>query len=253
MLGKISVSSATGGYELLDAPHSLYQQSLSACQYATPDLCGPHQSGCGLAWCTSENDLALERRSEDDRWNFSFQQVIRELRTHAFIAHNRKASPGLKVSAECSHPYLGSIGESSVGFCHNGGIESYFPQAKAQGISDSQIFFTTMRERISTLTFATYVETIRTLARELDYSSLTHLLLTPDALFASRCYATAKEEDIEVKNARYYTLYLSEQDGFSTIASEPVDTSSSWRLLDNRSAVMIRRESGRLCIEGELL
>jgi predicted glutamine amidotransferase len=246
MLAKISSLAESFSYELLDAPHSLYQQSKCGKQPNNPSLCGPHDSGCGLAFF-SKGDLVLNKCNAEDSWGKEYQDLIRQSEANLVIAHNRKASPGLKVDRSCSHPFQAEYRGIPIAFCHNGGIHSLIDEAKARGVSDSQIFFDEIIKDLGEINLNTIAARLKDLRQKWTYSSMTALLLTPQNIFAWRIYDTYSA-DVERYEA-YYTLYSSVTDSKVLVASEPIDYNSSWEVLKNGKILSIGLGGSKIVVE----
>lgn len=246
MLAKIAVTPFSPEHELLDAEHSLYQQSKCGAQPGDPSLCGPHASGCGIAW-RAGTDVKTERRGSDDRWDEAFQSLIRGLETTAIIGHNRLSSARLRVDVSCSHPFLGRVAGEDFAFCHNGDVKTLMTEAKQRNVSDSIIFCERLAAELPKLEAPALAEWIKIKRREWSYTSLTALLLSPSKLFAWRCYS---DEDPATKDrfGRYYTLNLSRGADTACIASEPVD-SGNWELIPNFTLIELSVTHGKLSVE----
>jgi predicted glutamine amidotransferase len=214
------------------------KQSLCARHYGT-EQCGTHNSGCGVAHLRDAT-ISRERRGPDEVWNDSFQEHIRDIYSTSIIAHNRLASAGLKVHIDGCHPFIGSSSSGPVAFCHNGGVRTFFDQAKAQGLSDSQIFLEQILATVSELNTQTLSEAITAFSATWEYTSMTALLLTTHGIFGWRLYQTRglPQEKIEASE-NYYTLWMNRTEGDSeqsvTVASEPLDTTRTWMKIPNRT------------------
>jgi predicted glutamine amidotransferase len=245
MLGKVALFPFNPTYELLDAVHGLEHQSKCSKQPDDPRICGPHASGCGIAW-REDHRLLRERRSAEDRWDETFKARIRSLTTTGIIAHNRLASPGLRVDVTCSHPFIGEKDGLPIALCHNGGIYSFFEQAEREGVSDSAILLEKIIEEAADLSHETLARLFRAFSEELKYTCLNTLLLTPSALHLFRCFdSEAAQAD---RFDEYYTLYVKQQPDSLTVASEPVDAASDWTVLPNRTLVSVET-NGQLSIK----
>ena len=249
MLAKIAAEPFCPEYELLSAPHSLAAQSTCAAQPDDPWSCGPHASGCGMSW-REAGALRTEKRGADDRWDDRFKKAIRSMRTDAVIAHNRLASPGLRVDVSCSHPFEGTIGGENVSFCHNGGISNLMDEAKSRGLSDSKIFLEKMEKDVSSLEPTLLADWLRERAREWKYTSLSALLLSPSRLFAWRCFSDADPHAARFE--QYYTLHFRSTEREACFASEPIDE-SGWRLLGNMSFMACENGGGSLAVSSRAL
>jgi predicted glutamine amidotransferase len=236
MFAKVAVQAFTPAYELLDAPHSLQHQSKCGRQPDAPDTCGPHASGCGMAWRNGDG-LLVEKRGPEDRWDQSFVAKVRGVSTPGLIAHNRLASPGLKLNATLAHPFLDFFQGVPVAFCHNGGVRNLMDEARSEGVTDSQLFFRSLLSLAKGLDHASVLAAVRHFAKDWSYTSLSGMLLTPDLLHVWRCYDATdpRKDDFE----RYYTLWVKARDEEVSVASEAVDESDEWKLMPNRTLLTV--------------
>jgi predicted glutamine amidotransferase len=243
MLAKVAVQPRSAAYELLEAPHSLQQQSRCGRQPDAPDTCGPHASGCGLAW-REHGQLRIEKRGPEDRWDASFGQLVRSVKSVALIAHNRLASPGLKIDASLSHPIEGVFKDTPIAFCHNGGIRNLMESAKARATTDSRIFMEELLRVVPDLRPATIADQLGRFAEEWSYTSLSGMMLTPEALFFWRSYdqKDPRKDDFE----KYYTLYQLADPEQLCVASEPLTSNPEWELLPNRTLVCVENSPSGL-------
>lgn len=235
MLAKVAIQPFNPAYELLEAPHSLRIQSQCGRQPDAPDTCGPHASGCGMAW-PANTGLEIEKRGPDDRWDDSFVALVKTLRTPAILAHNRLASPGLKVDVRTSHPFAENFRGTPAAFCHNGGVFNLMDEAKTKETTDSQLFFSALLAKLSSLDHAELASALKQFADTWRYTSLSGMLLTPTTLHVWRCYDQKNRRRADFE--KYYTLWVKRTDGIC-IASEPVDQLSGWELMPNRALLSI--------------
>ena len=246
MLAKVSCGETPAEYELLTASHSLSAQSIRARVPTSPTARGPHNDGCGAAWLAGDS-LMIETRGRSACWNASFIDRMETLRTSALIAHNRAASHGLVVNTSAAHPYAGKIGEESVAFCHNGSVQSLFPEAHARRVTDSFLFLEHLSQRIHVLDLSSLRGLLRRCSNDWSYTSMNGLLLSRDGVFAWRCFEERRDE--RGIRAGYYTLHVHSRDSSVCIASEPVDRKKGWEILPNRSIVQLRNTGGTVVME----
>ena len=188
MIAKVSSPAEKPVYELLDAPHSLLRQAKCARQPENPDLCGPHASGCGIA-SVADGRIVVEKRGPDENWDSTFQEYVRTVSSQLIIAHNRKATPGLRIDRSCSQPFLRTFKGREVALCHNGSILTFESEAKQRGVADSEILLEQILAGISELTAEDLARHDSILAREHRYTSMSALLLTPERIFAWRIHS----------------------------------------------------------------
>ena len=238
MLAKAS-STESPSFELLDAPHSLLNQSMRAClpEIVEPTGFGSHNDGSGVAWLGKDGRIELAKRGKDDCWNESFQGLVRSMDTTALIAHNRRASPGLDVNMNVSHPYIIEYRGETIAFCHNGGISEFMEEARDRQTSDSFVFLERLTQRMGALTMYELKTALAKSADTLNFSSISAMLLTKDSVFAWRCYN--EDPQSTWNRSRYYSLYVREGDGHICVASEPVTNDNAWVSIENRTLVHI--------------
>ena len=250
MLAKVSSTEESARYELLDAPHSLFEQSKCGRQPENPDVCGAHASGCGIAFVAGR-EIPVERRGPDENWDESYREFVRGISTKILIAHNRKATPGLRVDRSCSHPFTSTFKGSQVAFCHNGTVFNLEEEAKRRGVADSEVFFEQLLAGVPALTADAISRQLCTLAREYRFTSLSGLLLVPTGVFAWRIHG--KDPGNEERFSKYYTLHLRRTPSAAVIASEPVDSASGWKLARNGAFYSLTAEAGIVAVEERLL
>lgn len=241
MFAKVAVRAFTPAYELLDAPHSLRRQSKCGRQPDAPDSCGPHASGCGMAWRGGDS-LEVEKRGPKEIWDASYEAKIRSLRTDAIIAHNRLASPGLQSHVGLAHPFMEEFQGKKVAFCHNGGIWTLMEKAKKEGLTDSQLLFRQLLESAGDLDHESLGRVLGRLATEWSYTSLSGMLLTPERLHVWRCYD--EKDPRRTDYEKYYTLWMKEDQSGVSIASEAMDENKDWGLMTNRTLLTLQVVGG---------
>jgi predicted glutamine amidotransferase len=199
-----------------------------------------------VAWLEGET-IRLDKRGPNSGWDSYFENRINSLATRALIAHNRKASTGLEINQEMSHPYQMEYRSESIAFCHNGGIKSFMEEARDDRIADSRVFINRLANNISSLTLSALKDFLAEAADSWDYTSISALLLTQNSIFAWRCYR-ANERNLEKRDA-YYSLYLRDRPDQACLASEPIDKERDWEPLKNRTLLELRQIDGRIKIE----
>src|SRR5262249_17317279 len=153
------------------------------------------KDGCGLA-CIQGEEVTLLRRGKTDAWDETFVAAVRRVTCRLAIAHDRKASPGLKpenLGPQHAHPFAANFKTTPIAFCHNGGIDAVMERANRANVTDSQIFLQELLNDLPALDAANVVERVGTLARRYSatsqkYTSMTALLLSPTHLFGWRLY-----------------------------------------------------------------
>lgn len=243
LLAKASAEQENPSLELLQAPHSLRCQAERA--RAPVGYCS-HNDGSGLAWLHSDG-MRLEKRGASDAWDESFKRVVESMQTTALIAHNRKASPGLEVNAQLSHPYALRHQGEEIAFCHNGGIQTFMTEAQDRKITDSLVFFERLIARVGQLAIDDVKGFLAESSETLQFSSLNGLLLTKGGIFAWRCYQDVKDSTWD--RERYCSLYLRESPERVCIASEPTDRKRDWVSIPNRTLIHVALAGDGLRLE----
>ncbi len=136
------------------------------------------------------------------------------------VAHLRRASPRMPVSARWSHPFVETRGGRTWAFAHNGGLPA-FAFHEDVGLIDSQVLF---RELLARLDGGDHAEVARAAkavagaARETygGYSAINFLLTDGARLHAFREYAATPE------NEAYFTLVRGRAGPAVLVGSEPV-------------------------------
>ncbi|MFN5063540.1 MAG: class II glutamine amidotransferase [Pseudomonadota bacterium] len=233
-------------YELLQASHSLHQQSLSGRTLANPDRLGEHRDGTGVAWF-EDTSLRIEKRGKKDCWDQSFQSLVSQINSTMFIAHNRKASPRLAINLASSHPFEMRAKSGAAAFCHNGGVGSLMAQAERLKLSESKFFADFLATRIDQFSKDAVAEIVSICASRWEYKSINALMLTSHALFAWRCFNDRHERKHDF--GRYYTLYIKPTTEGITVASEPVDGDHGWQEVSNKRMLVARRGESELELE----
>lgn len=243
LLATVSQSTENATWELLNAPHSLKRQA----EYARmPRGFGGHSDGCGIAWSQPE-EVRMLKRGKLDRWDPSFCDEVAHIRPYAYIAHNRASSPGLKVTSEESHPYLTEWNGIPMYFCHNGDIATFMDDAISEGITDSRLFMRHFASHVQDLSVESIGEYLRDVSAAWTYSSLNALVLTADGIYAWRWYDEALSRSFDPD--RYFSLYISQNPQKTLIASEPVDDSTTWTAIPNKTVVSVKRSATSVVVE----
>ncbi|MEO8088455.1 MAG: class II glutamine amidotransferase, partial [Bacteroidota bacterium] len=130
MIAKISVEPTGILDEMLKCPYSLKYLSEHGRQPSDPETRGSHHDGCGMAFSKNGN-VEIHKRSKENAWDETYQQVARTASSNIFIAHNRLASKGLEMTENGAHPFSIDAGGKTFALCHNGGVRTYMEEAKA--------------------------------------------------------------------------------------------------------------------------
>ena len=248
MLAKATTTAESPGFELLEASHSLRAQAESARlpEILAPTGFGAHNDGSGVAWL-EDGRIRIAKRGALDCWDESLQGLVRSMTTTALIAHNRRASPGLDLNVNVSHPYTIEYSGETIAFCHNGGISDFMEEAKDRRTSDSLVFLEQLTKKLGSLTPDALKAILTESADTLQFSSISALLLTKESVFAWRCYQEVENSDWD--RDRYYSLYVKETGSRVCVASEPVTDDNNWTPIPNRTLVHIPLASTAITAE----
>jgi predicted glutamine amidotransferase len=250
MLAKISVDETGILDEMLMCPYSLKYLSQNGWQPADPETRGRHLDGCGMAFSTGES-VEVHKRSKENAWDESYQQLARTSRSKIFLAHNRLASEGLETTAGATHPFSISAKDNTFALCHNGGIRTFMPEAKQNHTSDSLIFLQRLIDASGKNDGDSIFSRLTNIAANTDYSSLCAFLISENDLFVWRVFndtVSAKAADYE----KYYTLYMSLKKNSILFSSEPLDD-SSWMLIENKTFLHLQVQTNNIAIQYRLL
>jgi predicted glutamine amidotransferase len=208
-----------------------------------------HSDGWGLAWYDAQDRLRLDQTPEAAYASAAFATRSRSVCADALIAHLRKATPGLAVTQENTHPFI----RAGVAFAHNGSVEPVreiealiAPRLRGSiaGATDSERYFLAL---LSALDGSSPVEAFRTafrLMRErLRYTSLNCLLLTPDVLYAV-CYYDPHHPQVQRRFAMdpaYADVSYRVTPDAVVVGSSGWQQGSGWQLLGNGQMLVIER------------
>jgi predicted glutamine amidotransferase len=195
---------------------------------------GNHPNGWGVAW-RAEDEIRMVKSGNPAASDPLLSDV--RARTDRFIGHVRYASDPETVCAANSHPFQ-ALG---VTLAHNG---TFYGKIGAEGdarkVSDTVVFLEQLADRWTERTLQGLSEALRgTLSdRDLvgDYSAANLLIAADDRLFAFRRFH---------RNGEYYTLHIKSEDGFTVVASQPLDAETGWRLLADGELVDLSQGTPR--------
>lgn len=187
---------------------------------------GNHPDGWGIAWRVGDEMRMV--KSGNPAASDPLLSGVRAT-TDRFLGHVRYASNRETVRAENSHPFQAQ----GITLAHNG---TFYGKIGAEGdernVSDTVVFLEILTDRWKDRTFSGLAEALRGILsdRELagEYSAANLLIAAAGGLFALRRYR---------RNADYYTLYRKDGEGFTVVASQPLDTDPDWRLLEDGELV----------------
>ncbi|PLS82195.1 MAG: hypothetical protein CYG59_04780, partial [Chloroflexi bacterium] len=176
-----------------------------------------HDDGWGLAAYDEQGRLICRKAPEPAHSSPAFADLIEKVRTDTLLVHLRRATPGLSLRYENTHPF--TVG--SYAFAHNGRI---WPVGKIedlidrhhrrhiQGTTDSERFFLALLSACETMPAEEAIQRLLSDTRkDLNYTSLNSILMTPDAMYAICCYDPDHpivSEELQ-QDPAYYTLHYS--------------------------------------------
>ena len=208
-----------------------------------------HRDGWGMAWFDHEGELTVAKDVEPAHSSELFGKLARTTETDAMVLHLRRASPGLSIALENTHPFA----TGSAAFAHNGWIRSVpeledlldpATRSGLRGTTDSERYFQLLlaaTERSGGLE-AALPPLLRGLRQDFHYTALNFVLLTERRLYAVCDYSA--EAPARRGDPDYYTIGYRQAAGAVVVGSagcwhdRPV-----WRTLDNHQALVVERGS----------
>jgi len=142
------------------------------------------------------------------------------------MLHARKASPGIPVEYEFTHPFE----EDGWYFCHNGTIHDF----KAEEKMDAQQLFALILENIKQCENVT--EAIRTTVESLkEYSALNFILFKDDHVYVLNMYGKCGKE-----TPNYFTIRYSQANDYIVICSERLQSfDKQWKEMQNATLLTL--------------
>lgn len=212
------------------------------------ELSSQHTDGWGLAVWNEQDDLVVAKELIPARSSQLFWSMVKSERVDAAVLHLRRASPGMAVSIDNTHPFVAG----SAAFAHNGLFDPVAPVddlirelggLPSVGTTDSERYFhlllATMRVEDPVSAFRTTAERIDALAETVV--SLNAILLTSQALYAfarsdQRATSTAEHSD------GTYQMYLRRTDDTVIVASDGWQADQQgWEPLTDGTIVEVSR------------
>jgi glutamine amidotransferase len=224
---------------LLEPEYSLLRQSYEPRHQIHGRI---NADGFGVGWYTPDvRPLPARYRKPVPMWNDqTFSDIAGAVRSGAFLASIRNASPGLPINEACTAPYT----RDQWLFAHNGRILDWHGPTGAgvvlrrrlsdtslaaiDGATDSEVLFGLILDTITDGATATdAVVAVLRLAQEVSPGSRLNLMLTDGITVV----ATACGD----------SLFSHRDDASVVVASEPFDDSSGWQLVPDDSLVVATR------------
>ena len=149
------------------------------------------------------------------------------------MLHARKASPGMAVKYEFTHPFQ----EDGWYFCHNGTIHDFNVERR----SDAQQLFTLVLENMKQC--QDVAEAIRTTARSLkEYSALNFILFKTDRLYVLNMRGKRGEQ-----TPHYFAMKYVQADDYVVISSERLQSCGrEWKQMQNATLLTLTMPDGRM-------
>ena len=224
---------------LVEPEHSLLRQSYEPRHQVHGRI---NADGFGVGWYADDvrGEPARYRKPVPMWGDQTFVNIAGAIRTGAFLATVRNASPGLPINEACTPPYT----RGQWLFAHNGRILDWHgPRgagvvlrrrlsdaslAAIEGATDSEVLFGLIIDAIAGGTSATdAVVAVLRLAQDVSPGSRLNLLLTDGATIV----ATACGD----------TLFTRRDDRSIVVASEPFDDCPAWQQVPDDSLVLATR------------
>src|SRR5688500_8108444 len=226
----------TLGSLLLDPEYSLRRQSYAPRHQVHGRI---NADGFGIGWYSPEARAEPARyRKPIPMWNDqTFANIAGAIRTGAFIAAVRNASPGLPINESCTAPYT----RGPWLFAHNGGILDWHGPtglgvalrrrlsdaslAATEGATDSEVLFGLVLDAIAGgAPPAEAIASVMRLTQGMSRGCRLNFLLTD----GTTIFGTAAGD----------TLFTRRDDTSIVLASEPFDDSPAWQVVADDSLVV---------------
>jgi predicted glutamine amidotransferase len=206
-----------------------------------------HGDGWGMAWYGGDGELNVAKDVEAAHTSDLLEKLSSTTETDAMVLHLRRASPGLSVALENTHPFAAG----RLAFAHNGWIR---PIPELEGLVDPEIRHalrgTTDSERYFQLLLAAMEATgdvaralpplLERLRGEFRYNALNFVLLTERSLYTVCDYDV--EAVVRCGEPEYYTIGYKVAPGSVVVASSGCwGARPAWRTLDNHQALVVDR------------
>jgi predicted glutamine amidotransferase len=215
------------------------------------ELSGLHGDGWGLARVVADG-MEVRKRPNTARMSDDFELWSRATRSDLGLVHLRRATLGLPVRAENTHPFT----DGRLAFAHNGSISPppaldvlLTPAASAQrrGDTDSERYFLAVLSQLERGASPADAlrEAVAGIAATASFTSLNCLLLTPDELFAVCFYDPEGHGTDEAPD--YYHLGFQATDDAVVVASS--GWGRGWQELANGELMVVHRGTLRVSVE----
>jgi predicted glutamine amidotransferase len=208
-----------------------------------------HGDGWGVAWHDGEGELSVEKAVEAAHASDLLDKLSRTTEMDAMVLHLRRASPGMRVAFENTHPFP----SGRLAFAHNGWIRPVIeleqllaPEARdaLRGTTDSERYFQLLLAAVEEtgsveLAIPPLLDRLRGSFR---CNALNFVLLTERSLYAV-CDFSQEAADRR-GDSDYYTLgYKRTPDAVVVGSSGRWGDRSTWSDLANHQGLVVDRDS----------
>jgi gamma-glutamyl hercynylcysteine S-oxide hydrolase len=221
----------TLGSVLVDPPWSLLRQSWAPRQQSSGTV---NADGFGVGWYADGDPMPARYRRDRPVWSDSaFADLARVVRTRAFVAAVRSATPGMVVAENASAPFTAGRWL----FSHNGAVEGYPGSAgklaealtparllTLEAASDSALLWGLLLDRLEA------GADLPDAVADLVTFTLTHC--------QGRLNLLVSDGTEMVATAIGNSLSALAGDGFVVLASEPYDQDPRWAAVPDQSLVL---------------
>ena len=215
------------------------------------ELSGLHGDGWGLARGVA-GGMEVRKRPNTARMSDDFALWSRATRSDLGLVHLRRATLGLPVRAENTHPFT----DGRLAFAHNGSISPppaldvlLTPAASAlrRGDTDSERYFLAVLSQLERGAGPADAlrEAVAQIAATASFTSLNCLLLTPDELYAVCFFDPDGHGGGEAPD--YYHLGFRATDDAVVVASS--GWGRGWQELANGELMVVRRGTLEVTVE----
>ncbi len=206
-----------------------------------------HADGWGMAWYDGDGELDLAKDVEPAHASHLLEKLARTTDADAMVLHLRRASPGLSVALENTHPFAAG----QLAFAHNGWIRPV-PELEdlldpgtrhtLRGTTDSERYFHLL---LAALDEAGDLERalpplVELLDGRVHYTALNFVLLTERRLYA--VCAFSPDEPMPHGEPDYYTIgYRVAPDAVVVGSTGCWGDRAAWQTLGNGQALVVDR------------
>lgn len=179
-----------------------------------------HLQGDGWGIVTVRSGAITHYRKEIPCWSDPGFADFYKTDPQFLMLHARKASPGIAVKYEFTHPFQ----EHGWYFCHNGTIHDF----RAEQRSDARQLFTLILNNIRRC--RDVPEAVATTVKSLkDYSALNFMLFKGNQVYVLNLYGKRGEQ-----TPKYFTMKYLQADDYTVVCSERLPSfDQEWREIEN--------------------